>query len=258
MSRAVVTPFDVGRLRLDLTDVYGLPEGHPDGGPCAIPLLCYHVRSGTRSVLVDAPRCEFTGVRAVYAVEGYVPPPPLTAQMAARGIDAGAVGDVVVTHAHFDHFNEATEGALEPAFPNARHHLGAPDLTPDVLDELGNATFGFLRAVGLLDPTEGVLELGEGLSILPAPGETPGHQVLHVHTAGVEAFIAGDLYHQPLELHDPARHARWADAAESARSKRALAEHALRTGATVYFAHIATPHRVERHRGRLRWIPVGR
>jgi glyoxylase-like metal-dependent hydrolase (beta-lactamase superfamily II) len=259
MPNATITTIDIGRLRLDLTDAYDLPEGHPDGGPADIPLLCHHVRLGAHSVLVDAPACEFTGERVRYAVPGYAPPPPLRDQLVARGIDPDSIEDVVITHAHFDHLNALIRrdgGRAAPCFPRARHHLGAGDLVPEVLDEVGEEVIGVLRSAGLLRPTDGAHRLGEGLSILPAPGETPGHQILHVRSDRREAFITGDLYHQRFELHDDARHASWADAEQSVRSKRALVDRAAGTGALVYFAHIDEPHRIERTGDGVRWIPA--
>jgi glyoxylase-like metal-dependent hydrolase (beta-lactamase superfamily II) len=237
----VITPLNIGRLRGNLGDWYQLPPEHRYAGRTeAVAILCYHVAWLGRSVLVDAAAYTFSSENASMVLPG-PHPPPLGEQLATAGADPGAITDVVITHAHFDHINGLTqlvEGRYVPAFPNARHYLGAGDWDPEHFEALENNTLAVVEQHGLLNLVRGPLELGEGLEIVPAPGETPGHQVLHLNASGVEAYFTGDLYHHPLEFEEPGRNVFWAEPEAMQASKAMIMQRAAASGALVYFAHI--------------------
>jgi glyoxylase-like metal-dependent hydrolase (beta-lactamase superfamily II) len=173
-------------------------------------------------------------------------PPPLEAPLAALGLPP--ITDVVITHAHFDHINGLTrrvDGRYEPAFPNARHYLGAGDWNPANFEGLEENTLVVLERRGLLTLVNGPLALAPGLDLVPAPGETPGHQLVHVQSSEGEAYITGDLYHHPLEFEEPERNVVWAEPVAMAASKAALMARAEASRAMVYFAHIEGQWRVE-------------
>ncbi len=73
---------------------------------------------------------------------------------------------------------------------------------------------------------------------MPAPGETPGHQLLHVNTGDGEAYLTGDLYHHVMEFDEPGRNVAWAEPQTMQASKAQLMARAEASGARVYFAHI--------------------
>ena len=133
-AHSMITTLNIGYLRADLSAWYGLPADHPSAGQVdALPMFCYHIALATRSVLVDAPAYEFTDEFADFAIPGRQAP-PLLDQLAGANIDAADVTDVIITHAHFDHYNGLTcvvDGRYVPAFPNARHYLGAGDWQPE-------------------------------------------------------------------------------------------------------------------------------
>jgi glyoxylase-like metal-dependent hydrolase (beta-lactamase superfamily II) len=106
---------------------------------------------------------------------------------------------------------------------------------------------------GLRRLVEGLLDLGDGLEILPAPGESPGHQIAHLKASETEAYIAGDLYYHRLDFAGAGRNVNWADPVSMQASKAVIAERAAASGADVYFAHIEGPCRVERGGEGLRW-----
>lgn len=257
MTPGVITPLNIGYLRADLSGWYGLPPGHAFANQIAeLPMLCYHLRLPGRSVLVDAAAYEFPPDGRDMALPG-PHPPPLLEQLAAIQADANAISDVILTHRHFDHVSGLTRraegGGYVVAFPNARHYLGAGDWQPDVFEKPQNDTLMVIEAYGLLRLVKGALDLGDGLEILPAPGESPGHQVAHLKGGEAEAYFAGDLYHHRLEFAEPGRNVKWAEPVSMRASKAALAERAAASGADVYFAHIEGPCGVERGVEGLRW-----
>jgi glyoxylase-like metal-dependent hydrolase (beta-lactamase superfamily II) len=235
MTSGVITPLNIGYLRFDLRGSYKLPPGHPYANQMAeLPMLCYHLRLPGRSVLVDAAAYEFPPDVADMMLPG-PHPPPLIEQLAAIQAEASAVSDVIITHAHFDHINGLTRlaqgGDYVPAFPKARHYLGSGDWKPNEFETLQNDTLLVLQQHGLLRLVEGALDLGDGVEILPASGETPGHQIAHLKTSEVEAYIAGDLYHHRLEFDEPGRNVTWAEPVSMQASKAELAERAAASGA---------------------------
>ncbi len=239
-----ITTLNIGRLRGDLSDWYALPAGHPYAGRVEeTAIQCYHVALPGRSVLVDAAEYDFTLGGASLALPG-PHPPTLAEQLAAAGADPGAVTDIVITHSHFDHVNGLTrrgETGYQPAFPGARHYLGTGDWEPEHFGKLERNTVAVIERHGLLSLVYGSLSLGDGLEIVPAPGETPGHQLLHLSAGGVEAYFTGDLYHHPLEFEEPGRNVTWAEPESMAVSKATLMVRAEASGAAVYFAHIEGP-----------------
>ena len=264
MTTPLITILNIGYLRGDLAEWYGLPPGHraaTGGQKCAV--QCFHLALPGRSVLVDAASLDLSPEDADMALPG-PHPPPLAEQLAAAG--AGAVTDVVNTHSHFDHINGRTrllDGRRVPAFPNARHYLGAGDWDPANFDALQKNTLAVVEQAGLLRLVHGPLDLGDGLDIVPAPGETPGHQLLHWQGDGQEAYFAGDLFHHPLEFDEPERNVVWAEPLTMQASKAMLAERAsgaergAARGARVYFTHIEGPCLSERDaEGHLHWRPA--
>jgi len=256
-----VTPLEIARLRFDLDDAYRDGSGL---GEVVLPMLAYHLALPGRSVLVDAPAYVAEEMPAEFRLPGYRPPPPLLAQLASHGVAPEDVTDVIVTHAHFDHFNGITrrEGdSWVPAFPNARHVLGRADWHEEPaswgeLAPLVARTLAVVEASGRLELADGDADLGDGLSVLAAPGESPGHQLARARVGDDVVYVAGDLYHHSAEFGREGRDVRWADAAAMAASKRALAERAAAEGARVFFSHIAGAYRVVRDGGGRSWEAV--
>ena len=118
-------------------------------------------------------------------------------------------------------------------------------------------TLGVVHGQGRLRLVSGIEQLTEGIAILPAPGETPGHQIVRVHSQGETLYIVGDAFHHPIEVEHPDWMVGWADANVMLTTRDwllrdALAEHALLTA-----AHIASLGRIARaDDGSLRWSAV--
>ncbi|MDG7026084.1 MAG: MBL fold metallo-hydrolase [Nitrososphaerota archaeon] len=249
---ARVTSFDVGDLSLRLDEVFGPSSVNARyfGGrdltvPEAFPTKSFFVASGPLMVVVDpSDYGRLLSPDHFKTRAGYVSPPPLEVQLAAAGVAPESVTHVVVTHLHFDHYAGVTKGGA-PAFPSARYIIPAKDwATPEVAEarKRGDAdvaqTLGVVEAAGKLEPLDGPLGLGGGLTVEPYPGETPGHQVVGVRSGSESCYLVGDLYHLAEEVEHPELAAAWADAGALAASRRRFSERAAAERALVIPGHL--------------------
>lgn len=206
-----------------------------------VPVQCIHIQLPATTVLVDAGLNESD-------IPNYAPPPHLLEQMAAVGLDPAAVEHIIITHVHGDHFNALTveeDGGYRPAFPNAKVYLGRADWEKADVQQarhdpssLISCTLEVLWQQGRLVLVDGDLDLNDGARIIHAPGETPGHQLLRVESAGEVLYGVGDLYHHPIEVEQPAWSVSWSDVAANLASRQHFAARALAEQATVIATHI--------------------
>jgi glyoxylase-like metal-dependent hydrolase (beta-lactamase superfamily II) len=271
LGSAQVTLLNAGDMRVRLADEYAVPEevwrqGYADlfDQPTILPSLSVYVELHGMRVLVDANDYRATVTPASsYTLADYTPPPPLPDQLASLGAQPEEIDHVVITHAHWDHYAGMTapaDNGYAPTFTNARHYLGAADWrdaeVQQALQEetsLEARTLGVLWKQGILHLVETPEQLADGIDILPAPGETPGHQVVRVQSAGETLYIIGDLLHHAIELQHPDWMVTWADAETMRETRRWLLDDALARNARLIAAHIATVGRVERDGDGLRW-----
>jgi glyoxylase-like metal-dependent hydrolase (beta-lactamase superfamily II) len=95
--------------------------------------------------------------------------------------------------------------------------------------------------------------LGHGVTIVPAPGESPGHQILRLQTADKTLYCLGDLYHHEVEVEQPDWIVRWADAAGMQASRQALLPEMLCPESVLVAAHIAGFGRLQQTAAGLQW-----
>lgn len=273
MGEATVTIINAGDLRFSLRDEMAVPEeewrpAHADvfATPLVFPSQCFHIAAPGLSLMVDAGRYDVPADSG-FAIPGYIPPPALPDQLAAAGIRPEDVQYVVITHAHWDHFNGVTRAAsgpdapIMPTFPNARHLLGRADwddaeMRAEVArpDSMQSRTLGVLHRAGLLEPVEGDRDLGGGVRLIATPGESPGHMAVRVESRGQVVYCVGDLYHHPVEVERPEWMATWADRAATPASRARLAAAALAEDARLLAAHIAGVGRLARTSAGVRWV----
>lgn len=129
--------------------------------------------------------------------------------LAAAGCPSDTVDTVLCTHLHVDHVGWNTvlsNGRWAPAFPNARYLTGRIefDYWKDVREPSAAAVFDDsilpVAAAGLLDLVDPGYEVCRELSVIPAPGHTPGHFAVHVRSRGEEALFIGDVAHHPCQF----------------------------------------------------------
>lgn len=253
MGEAQISLFSIGDLRCDLAEWLDLPhERWPVEytadleQPQHVPVQCVHISLPGLSLLVDVPRYDEVREGSTFGIPGYRPPPGLLEQLTAVGIAPEEITHIVITHLHFDHFSGVTQmenGRYVPTFPNARCYLSRKDWMEVAKNlkkpgSLTNRTLGILEQNGLLELVEGECQLADGVTILPAPGETPGHQIVRVHSADQTLYILGDLYHHAIEFEHPLLNVSWAIVEQMAASKEALIHSALAENAMLAVAHI--------------------
>ena len=249
MTSPKITALNMGYLLADLSDWFRLPSDHPFSGQVEeMAMICYHIALPGQSVLVDVAAHQILPVKESDQPGEAYGASALIDQLRAANINPADITDVVITHAHSDHYSGLTlqvEDHYLPAFPNARHFLGIGDWQPEKFTELEQHTLSVIHQCGLLTLVEGELDLGDGLRILPSPGETPGHQILAVQCDEKEDYFVGDLFHHPLEFSEPERNGYWADSEIMNTSKEDLIKRASISDGLVYFSHLERPYRVE-------------
>lgn len=272
LGQAQVTVFSAGMLTADLADWLRL---NPSAWsprysqyferPIPLPIQCIHVRFGATVVLVDAPADDPWQRAGGPQAE---PSADLLTQLKRAGLSPDAIEHVVITHLHADHYGAVATAqgrAYAPSFPNARYHLPRADwerpATRKALrrrNSEDSRTLGVLESRRLIEWVEAEKEIAPDIAILPAPGETPGHQIVRVRSAGQTLYCLGDLYHHPVEVERPDWMPHWSDRDSLACSRRALVEAALAEDALLIASHIPGVGRLRAVDGGVRWVEVAR
>jgi glyoxylase-like metal-dependent hydrolase (beta-lactamase superfamily II) len=273
LGDATIAIMNAGDMMVDMAEELNAPEsewrplyGSLLEGPRPFPSQSVHIALPGASILVDINNYALAiSLEPSYLPPDSTPPPPIVEQLASIGVRAEEVTRLAITHAHFDHYMGITverEGTYVPRFPNARVYLGRADWEmPETQEDLRNPnsidsrTFGVLDRLGLLELIEGNYDLAPGVRIIAAPGESPGHQIVRVHSQGQTLYCLGDLFHHPVEVEHPTWMARWADASTNVASRHALIEAALREDAILVAAHMPVG-RLEGTSSSPRWVPL--
>ncbi|MDE2845179.1 MAG: MBL fold metallo-hydrolase, partial [Gemmatimonadota bacterium] len=147
---------------------------------------CLLIRKDGRLILVD------TGYgdkmtdrdRGIYGMSG----PTILGSLSARGVSAGDIDLVVLSHLHFDHAGGATrldeEGRAVPAFPNAQYVVQKGEWE-DALNDYGTMKTTYrsenykpLMDRGVLTLVEGDVEIEDGIRVEVTGGHTRYHQLV--------------------------------------------------------------------------------
>jgi glyoxylase-like metal-dependent hydrolase (beta-lactamase superfamily II) len=227
-----------------------IPEADADGR-FTIGFHVFHIQTPDASILVDAgfddPDSTW-GRKFARTWEGVSRSPGVEAGLAAIGVRPETITQLVITHAHFDHYVGTTierADGFAPRFPNARHLLGAADRvnsrygTPP--DPELDARMETLARLGLLDLVEGDRTIAPGVTMLHAPGESPGHSLVRVESAGARFYALGDLLHHPCEAHERDWVLTNRDAAAMRQSRDRLIAEAVPRHALLAFSHAPFP-----------------
>lgn len=236
-----------GRLARELGPAYYDPVRRLH----TLPVHCWLLRTGSLTILVDA-GCGDDKRREAMP-ELHLLHTGFLARLAAAGARPEDVDVVLCTHLHVDHVGWNTrlaDGRWVPTFPNARYLVARAELA----HARETAAGGGLAAEVYRDSVEPVVESGqvvqldgvhrldEAITILPAPGHTPGHVVAEVRSGGELAVLSGDIVHTPLQ----GRFWHWrtalaSDARLDVRTRRALLERCAADDALLLPAHFHLP-----------------
>lgn len=269
-----VTVLNAGNMALRLADEMAVPETEwrPRYADLferrqTCPSLSVLIQREGATILVDAGdyRATVTADSPFYLPD-YTPPSDIPAQPENAGVRPEDVTAVVLTHAHWDHFAGTTRqenGGYAPTYPRARYYLGADDWTDGELQSglqdpasLEGRTLGVLSQRGLLELVSEPRVLADGIELRPAPGETPGHQIVRVHSEGQTLYVLGDLFHHPVEAEHPEWMVSWANPEAMLATRRRVISDALSENALLTAAHIDSVGRLERTGEGVRWQAV--
>ena len=227
-----------------------MPEAN-EAGEVQLGLNLVHLRLGDASIMVD-PGCDDPGSSwhegFAKRFKGVSRTPGLGRALEGIGVLAQDITHVLITHGHGDHFAGVTveEGdALIARFPNARHFIGRGDWEGNPNRERPGSemalSLGTIDRLGLLEAVEGEREIVPGVTMIPAPGESPGHTIVRVRSGNDSFYYVGDLFHHACEVSHPDWISPGRDQAAMRASRDRLFAEAGPVHATLVFAHERFP-----------------
>ncbi len=127
------------------------------------------------------------------------------------GVDPRDVMMMIDTHLHFDHAGGNTyrdaEGQVRLTFPRARYVVQRAEYhwatTPNERTAASYFAHNFVPVMesGRLELVQGEVEILPGITLMPTPGHTPGHQSVRLDSGGETALFLADLV--PTAAHLP-------------------------------------------------------
>ncbi len=252
-----VTIIDLGELSFKLKDVENIAEKewrpkHNDlfENSILFPSQSVLVSIKDFNLIVDPGDYElFSSLDPAYIPENYRPPPGILTQLGDINVSEKNVTHVVITHAHYDHYAGVTrrkdDGSFSPTFSSATFFLSRLDYEDKRIQEAlsdphsaDSHTIGVLQKLGLLKLVDGYLRLCQEIEIFPSPGESPGHQIVRIHSKGETLYCIGDLFHHEIEVENPTWMASWDEPVSNLRSRLELIATAINENAFVLAAHM--------------------
>ena len=173
-------------------------------------LNCLLIRTPTENILVDTGLGNAYDEKFAFLYGVDKSQTELLRSLAAAGVQAADISKVILTHLHFDHaggncFQEGN-GEFKPTFPNAVYYINqgelayAKDPDPRSSPSYLPHTWEPLEKRGQVALTSGDEEIASGVTVLPAPGHTPNHQIVTVRSGEMTACFLADLVPTPSHL----------------------------------------------------------
>lgn len=209
---------ETGRFRLDGGAMFGIvpknlwSKNNPadERNRIDMTMRSLILRGKDRVVLVDTGvgHKDSAKLHDIYAIDfsGH----SLAAGLAALGVDASSVTDVILTHLHFDHAGGSVlrHGEdLALTFPNAIHYVQRRHwewaMHPSERDRASFFPENYvpIQEAGRLQLLDGAEQILEDLSLQLIDGHTFAQQLVRVHGDGRALLFAGDLV--PMSAHVP-------------------------------------------------------
>jgi glyoxylase-like metal-dependent hydrolase (beta-lactamase superfamily II) len=216
------------------------------------------VEQGARNVLlIEAPGRRIlidTGAGSAYPGN----PGLVVERLRATGIEPGSIDTVILSHADFDHIGGAIE-AGRPTFPKAEHFILRAEVEfwrarPERLrpspshDEAFRKLVNFFPPTAIdalsdvLQPVEPDTEVAPGITLIAAPGHTPGNAVVRIVSGEEELLVAADLFYDAVNIKDP----EWVaiydhDATAVVKTRRAILSRASANRTLLMLYHLPFP-----------------
>jgi glyoxylase-like metal-dependent hydrolase (beta-lactamase superfamily II) len=228
-----------------------MPEADAEG---AIPLdfLMACIRIGDAVVLIDPgfeePSSPWERRRAA-EWKGLVRTPGLHAWLTASGLRPEQITHVLITHTHLDHYagvaRRDAEGRYTILFPRARHLMGRQEWEENAERQQPGSELslrlGAVARAGLLELVDRETDVTPEITMVPAPGETPGHCIVRVRSRGDTFYYLSDLFHHTCEVAHPDWVSPGRDRAAMRESRARLLAAAVAEEATLVYAHHPFP-----------------
>jgi glyoxylase-like metal-dependent hydrolase (beta-lactamase superfamily II) len=176
-------------------------------------------------------------------------------KLRSAGCDPADIDVVVCTHFHVDHVGWNTQlidGSWRPTFPNARYLFvkkewdywlsgkGAHNISRTG-DYMEDSILPVVEA-GLVDFVDMDHRIVPGITLVPAPGHTPGMVCVDLQSNQSHAIITGDLLHTVLQVIYPDWSTRFcADSEQSRETRKAFLERYANTDVMIFPAHFPSP-----------------
>ncbi|GLS38658.1 hydrolase glyoxylase [Mesorhizobium tianshanense] len=186
-----------------------LVAGMYDDGKVDLPFSFVLLKRGDRNVLVDTGFIQesSTAFSLKFDIPNWISPVRMLAEL---GIGPGAITDIFVTHAHFDHMGSIAE------FPNANLHIQKSELLSWYEAIALPPRFGYLTAIIDPDTLRAALDAsvehrvslidGDKDDVLPGihvrlgSGHTIGQQFVIVQSARGRLVISGDCVYSSRQI----------------------------------------------------------
>lgn len=237
------------------------PQYFNPRGNVTLNIGTFVIRSGGLVALVDTG----TGPEP----RGGYPAGNMLANMAEAGVRPEDVSIVISSHLHGDHVGWNTierDGAWVTTFPNARYIVARTEWEywSDPQRAEGNETIQEsvlpLEGSGQLELVDSNYAVTEELTLVPAPGHTPGHVCIAIVSGGEHAMIVGDLAHHPVQLTETAWEMAFdLDKAAARHTREQIVERMERENAVALGGHFPPPGfgRLVQLNGRAVWRALG-
>lgn len=221
------------------------------------------IQAGSRLVLFDTG----TGGAALFGPK----PGRLMENLARIGIDAAAITDVVLTHAHPDHLWGLTGEDGGEHFPDAQVHLHEADhkFFTDPTNDAHPLLGAFMpacrkeleTAAKRLNVIRDGQEILPGITAVPAPGHTPGHTAYRIDSGSKSLLVAGDLahHHAVFTRYPDIRFGFDTDPAQMVETRRSLFAMIAAERMTILAYHFPFPGlgNLVKEGDAYRWVPAG-
>jgi glyoxylase-like metal-dependent hydrolase (beta-lactamase superfamily II) len=178
-------------------------------------------------------------------------------RLKAAGAAPEDIDYVMCTHLHVDHVGWNTRlasGRWVPTFPNAKYifsrrehdfwcDTAQREATQQALKNVYNDSVLPVVESGKAVLFQDTYGLDDCLTVVPAPGHTPGHVRIDLKSREQSAVFCGDVLHSPLQIVLPHWNSVFcSDPKQAAQTRRDVLSHCAETGALLMPIHFGIPY----------------